>query len=260
MAIVNSVFVGRAQKSAGNGTFRTVRGRTIISQKVSKRGAITGSLSYNQFALAVISRFASIHAADIQVSFDPTTFGSARNAFFKLNYDQMKKAVKGLWAESLQVDAARLPSDAEIEQAITDYATEHPQAIYRIKKAGHAVVYLTGAWSESSNPVVWGSVSLDGVALDNGAQAPRIQDMDTFVFTYSGDLKTTPNLSWVVSDDFEFTEGVVTMDGDTFSTIDIEVPGKVTCIVKSAPIGKYLKTILIDNKPYIEFAEGANPD
>lgn len=260
MAIVNSVFVGRAQKSAGNGTFRTVRGRTIISQKVSKRGAITGSLSYNQFALAVISRYASIHAADIDVSFDPTTFGSARNAFFKLNYDQMKKAVKGLWAESLQVDAARLPSDAEIEQAITDYATEHPQAIYRIKKAGHAVVYLTGAWAESSNPVAWVSVSLNNAALISGEMAPLIEDEDTFVFAYNGNLDGKPKFSWIVSDSHDFSTGTTTMDADTFSTIDTETPGQVTCIVTSAPVGKYLKAILIDNKTFKEFSQAGTPD
>ena len=58
MAIISSVFMGRAKKSAGNATFRTVRGRTIASQKVAKKGTKTGKMSKNQFALAVISRFA----------------------------------------------------------------------------------------------------------------------------------------------------------------------------------------------------------
>lgn len=152
MAIVNSIFMGDARKSAGNGTFRTVRGRTIVSQKVSKRGAVTGSLSKNQFALAVISRFASLHAADILVSFDPTTYGSSRNAFFKLNYDALKAAVNGLYVDSLKQGASKLPTDAELEEAIADYAGENPKAIYRVKKAGYQVQYLTGAWSSAENP------------------------------------------------------------------------------------------------------------
>lgn len=152
MAIVNSVFLGRAKKSAGNGTFRTVRGRTIVSQKVAKKGAVVGNLSKNQFALAVISRFASIHAADIEVSFDKTTYGSARNAFFKLNYSAMKAAVQQLFVDSLLQGAPKLPTDGEIETAVATYATEHPQAIYRVKRAGYEVVYLTGSWASENNP------------------------------------------------------------------------------------------------------------
>lgn len=154
MAIINSVFMGRSKKSAGNATFRTVRGRTIVSQKVGKTGTITGNLSVNQFALAVISRFASLKAEDIAVSFDPTTFGSARNAFFKLNYGALKKAINGLYVESLKHGAAKLPTDSEILEAITDYATKNPQAIYRVKRAGLAVVYLTGEWDSEQNPDV----------------------------------------------------------------------------------------------------------
>lgn len=152
MAIINSVFVGRAKKSAGNATFRTVRGRTIASQKVAKTGTRVGSLSLNQFALAVISRFASLKAADINVSFDPTTYGSPRNAFFKLNYGPMKEAVRQLWMDSLKQDAAKLPQDAEIIDAITAYATANQTSIYRVKKAGMQVVYLTGEWTSDENP------------------------------------------------------------------------------------------------------------
>lgn len=153
MAIINSVFVGRAKKSAGNATFRTVRGRTIASQKVAKTGTRVGALSQNQFALAVISRFASLKAADIVASFDPTTYGSARNAFFKLNYGPMKEAVTQLWRDSHLAGAAKLPTDAEILTTIAEYSEENPNAIYRVKKAGYPVVYLQGEWSSDDNPV-----------------------------------------------------------------------------------------------------------
>lgn len=152
MAIISSVFMGRAKKSAGNATFRTVRGRTIASQKVAKKGTQTGKMSKNQFALAVISRFASLKAGDISVSFDATTYGSKRNAFFKLNYDQMKKAIEKLYVDSLLQGAANMPSDAEILEAVADYAAKNKQAIYRVKRAGFPVVYLTGEWTSEQNP------------------------------------------------------------------------------------------------------------
>ena len=152
MAIINSVFMGRAKKSAGNATFRTVRGRTIASQKVAKKGTMSGNLSANQFAMACISRFASLYANDIALSFDPTTYGSSRNAFFKVNYAALKKALNPLYVESLKHGADKIPADAEIISAIEAYATENPSDIYRVKKHGYEAVYLQGAWSSEDNP------------------------------------------------------------------------------------------------------------
>lgn len=152
MAIINSVFMGRAKKSAGNATFRTVRGRTIASQKVAKKGTIVGTLSRNQFALAVVSRFASLKALDINASFDPTTYGSQRNAFFKLNYAPIKEAIYQLYLDTLKQGAARIPSDEEILKAVEDYSKDNPTSIYRVKKAGFEVVYLNGEWTSEQNP------------------------------------------------------------------------------------------------------------
>lgn len=152
MAIINSVFMGRAKKSAGNATFRTVRGRTIASQKVAKKGSMSGNLSANQYAMACISRFASIFAFDITASFDPTTYGSSRNAFFKVNYTPLKKAFNPLYVESLKHGADKLPTDSQIIAAVETYATENPNEIYRIKKHGYEAVYLNGAWSSEDNP------------------------------------------------------------------------------------------------------------
>lgn len=152
MAIINSVFMGRAKKSAGNATFRTVRGRTIASQKVAKKGTMSGNLSANQFTMACISRFASLYAFDISVSFDPTTYGSSRNAFFKVNYAALKKALNPLYLESLKHGADKIPSDSEIIAAIETYATANPSDIYRVKKHGFEAVYLNGAWSSEDNP------------------------------------------------------------------------------------------------------------
>lgn len=165
MAVVNSVFLGTARKSAGNGTFRTVRGRTIASQKVSKTGPYNGPLTLNQFALAMVSRYASLYAEDIDVSFDKTTYGSARNAFFKLNYGAMKDALRSLWADSLQTGAARYPSDAQLTNAIGAYAQANPNTIYRKKKAGEAIEYLAGNWDGSdvdTNPDSGGDTSGGG--------------------------------------------------------------------------------------------------
>lgn len=151
MAIIRSMGVGSAKKSMGNVTYRTVRGRTIGSQKVASRPLTRATdISVNQFVFGLITRFMAIHAADIMVSFNRTKFGSERNYFAKVNYSALRLALTSLYnAGVTSVDDI---SDAQIEQAIAAYATANPQAIYRVKRSGYDVVYLTGEWSSEQNP------------------------------------------------------------------------------------------------------------
>lgn len=152
MAIIRSLAVGKARKSAGNVTFRTVRGRTIMSEKVAERPVTKGegyAMTPVQFTFACLSRFAAAHASDINVSFDATKYGSPRNFFAKLNYYGFSQALATLYAS--KPDAGKV-TDAEIEQAISDYATDNPSAIYRVRRAGYTTVYLSGEWTSSDNP------------------------------------------------------------------------------------------------------------
>lgn len=152
MAIIRSIAVGKARKSAGNVTFRTVRGRTIMSEKVAERPVTKGegyAMSPVQFTFACLSRFAAAHASDINVSFDATRYGSQRNYFAKLNYYAFSQALSPLYAS--KPDAGQV-TDTEIEQAIADYAEENPSAIYRVRRSGYTTVYLNGAWVSSDNP------------------------------------------------------------------------------------------------------------
>lgn len=152
MAIIRSIAVGKARKSAGNVTFRTVRGRTIMSEKVAERPVTKGegyAMSPVQFTFACLSRFAAAHASDINVSFDATRYGSQRNYFAKLNYYAFSQALSTLYAS--KPDAGQV-TDTEIEQAIADYAEGNPSAIYRVRRSGYTTVYLNGAWVSSDNP------------------------------------------------------------------------------------------------------------
>lgn len=153
MAIINSAFIGRGRKSAGNATFRTVRGRTIASMKVAKKGSQGSYKSRAQFMMAVISRFAAIKKSDIMVSFDPTSYGSSRNAFFKINYEVLVKAMKSLYAQFIASEHRDFPTDTQILAAVAEYASANPSEIVRVKKAGYDVVYLDGEWTSEQNPI-----------------------------------------------------------------------------------------------------------
>lgn len=157
MAIINSLGIGRAKKSAGNLTYRTVRGRCIASQKQEKRGPVKGAYSIAQATFSLVSTFMRAHAADIDVSFDKTACGSSRNNFYKTNKSALAAALATLANEYAY--AKNKANIAAIDAAIAAYAQQNPQAIVRVKLSGFDNVYLTGAWSSDDNPVVGGGIN-----------------------------------------------------------------------------------------------------
>lgn len=159
MAIINAVGVGRAKKSIGNITYRSVRGRTIASQKrvQGEQGAITRGLSGNlrKPIFAMINLYMAEHASDIQVSFNRSKYGSQRNYFFTINYRALSSALMALASTASITN--ELPSLEEIDAAIATYATEHPTAIYRVRLDGFTITYMTGAWASDDNPISGGA-------------------------------------------------------------------------------------------------------
>ena len=157
MAIINSLGIGRGKKSAGNLTYRTVRGRCIASQKQEKRGPVKGAYSIAQATFSLVSTFMRAHAADIDVSFDKTTYGSARNNFYKTNKSALAAALATLANEYAY--AKNKADITAIDAAIAAYAQQNQKAIVRVKLSGFDTVYLTGAWSSDDNPVAGGGIN-----------------------------------------------------------------------------------------------------
>lgn len=166
MAIINSMGVGRARKSAGNMTYRTVRGRTIGSQKImsATTRVPTGAQTEKQKVFGLISIFMAAHASSINQSFDKTKYGSERNYFMKVNYSGLYAALSAVPADATL---------ATVEEAIATYAEDNPTAIYRVKKAGVPAVYLDGAWDDAANPIT-GTVTYNGSKLVEGASAVQL--------------------------------------------------------------------------------------
>lgn len=103
MAILLNIISSGSRKSAGAATFRRVRGRTIMSQKrggmsasAMETRAATGLVrTYREAVFYVVTSFAAGMAQSINASFEPTRYGSSRNAFFKLNYSVIELALNG---------------------------------------------------------------------------------------------------------------------------------------------------------------------
>ena len=165
MAIISSMGVGKARKSMGNVTYRTVRGRTVGSQKRAATGSTATTrgdgavMSRQQALFGMVSMYMQAHASDIDVSFNKSRFGSRRNYFFKTNRKAMFAALAPLATVAMN---SGYPSLADVESAIASYATENPTAIYRVKLSGFEPVYLSGAWSSDDNPISGGGTQVIG--------------------------------------------------------------------------------------------------
>lgn len=102
MAIDGGILMSGIRRSAGNSTWRRVRGRTIMTQKrqsgknTMQTRAVGGLIrTYREALFFIMSAFADGMQNSINESFNPTKYGSRRNAFFKLNYSAVEKALNG---------------------------------------------------------------------------------------------------------------------------------------------------------------------
>ena len=80
--------------------------------------------------------YIGMHRADINASFDKTKYGSQGNYFYKVNKAAMETAVQEL------VPTAQNATPAQVEEAVTTYATANPTSIYCVKLSGAETVYL----------------------------------------------------------------------------------------------------------------------
>ena len=102
MAIDNGNLMSGIRGSAGNTTWRRVRGRTIQCQKrqsgknTIQTRAVGGLVrTYREALFFCMSAFADGMQNSINESFIPTKYGSRRNAFFKMNYSAVELALNG---------------------------------------------------------------------------------------------------------------------------------------------------------------------
>ncbi len=102
MAVDAGILNSGLRRSAGNATWRRVRGRVIMTQKrqsgkntIQTRAAGGLVRTYREALFYIMSAFADGMQNSINESFMPTKYGSRRNAFFKLNYSAVEKALNG---------------------------------------------------------------------------------------------------------------------------------------------------------------------
>lgn len=95
MAITNSNAVGKANKSAGQNTYRTVRGRVIMSQRITTNKSQTPLQIDQRGKFKTGSTSISRIAFYINRAYDKSKYGSQRNNF----YTQNKAMLLGLFPD-----------------------------------------------------------------------------------------------------------------------------------------------------------------
>lgn len=227
MAIIKSIAVGKARNSAGNVTFRTVRGRTIMSEKVTANPSVTRNPSQelNIKLFGLIARFMRAHASSIAVSFDKSKYGSQRNYMQRINSYHLRQALTPL-AEG--VDEVWQVSATEIEDAVGTYAAENPDTILRVKRTGYELEYLTGNWDDNDNPddptPKFAEFKINGTVVEDGKVNVVIDQGDTIsvegagltnaalAFTFdgvSGEIPHTTALSGITATNAVISGSVV---------------------------------------------------
>lgn len=90
MAIVNSLAVGKATKTAGEITYANVRGRTIARRRIIANKSDTAEQRRQRTQFGKVSTLAAIIDPYIKQNFVPSAYGSARNRFIKSCWAQIR--------------------------------------------------------------------------------------------------------------------------------------------------------------------------
>lgn len=83
MAIINSLAIGKSVKSAGNLTYKTVRGRTIASQRITTNRSNTAAQQMQRSSFGNSNQAMQLVLPWINSCFEKSKYGSSRNAFLK---------------------------------------------------------------------------------------------------------------------------------------------------------------------------------
>lgn len=85
MAIINSLAIGKSYKSAGNLTYKTVRGRTIASQRITQNKSNTMAQGMQRGRFGATAQCMQLFLPYVNNFFEKTKYGSARNQYVRMN-------------------------------------------------------------------------------------------------------------------------------------------------------------------------------
>ena len=148
MAQIKQVGIGRKSTGTIDGiTYYTLNGKTYARTTPTMPASVynTTEARIRQAIFKMIQMHMKHHLRTIRQTITNKS-GSPSNRYFSLNYKALSQALQAL--AELYVEGQDV-TITDVEQAISDYAAEHPTSIKIASKSGYQEVYLTGLWPET---------------------------------------------------------------------------------------------------------------
>ncbi len=180
--------IGVGQKSSGtlDGiTYVTRKGVTFArtAPKMPARMFKTSEARKRQAIFKMIQMHIKYHLHTIKATFESSDRGSVSNNYYHTNCTALTDALASLAEHYVNGEDITI---TDVENAICNYASEHPKSIKIACKSGKSFVYLTGAWPESITLTPSGSDSITIISVgDNGEKTVIKPDGTTTVSTGS---------------------------------------------------------------------------
>lgn len=149
MAKVTQVGPGRKTTGTIDGiTYVTRNGVTYARSTPTMPASVynTPAAKKRQAIFKMVQMHLKFHLHTIKQTFSAKGNGTPANRYYSLNGKALTAALDTL--ADLYV-AGEDVTITDVEQAIADYAAEHPKSIRIASKSGYAEVFLTGEWPDT---------------------------------------------------------------------------------------------------------------
>lgn len=170
MAQIKQVGIGRKSTGTIDGiTYYTLNGKTYARTTPTMPASVynTTEARIRQAVFKMIQMHMKHHLRTIRQTITNKS-GSPSNRYFSLNYKALSQALQAL--AELYVEGQDV-TITDVEQAISDYAAEHPTSIKIASKSGYQDVYLTGPWPDTITlNALAGDQTVIIIVAENGTQ------------------------------------------------------------------------------------------
>ena len=194
MAKVTQVGPGRKTTGTIDGITYVTRGGVTYARSAPTMPASvynTPAAKKRQAIFKFIQMHLKYHLRTIKQTFTPKGNGSPTNRYYSLNNKGLSAALDSL--AELYLDGEDV-TITDVEQAISDYAAEHPTSIRIGSLSGYQEVYLTGPWPST---ITLNALSGDSTVIiivnEYGVQTTINADGTVTTGTYSGHTDSTDN-------------------------------------------------------------------
>lgn len=186
MAQIKQVGIGRKSTGTIDGiTYYTLNGKTYARTTPTMPASVynTTEARIRQAIFKMIQMHMKHHLRTIRQTITNKS-GSPSNRYFSLNYKALSQALQAL--AELYVEGQDV-TITDVEQAISDYAAEHPTSIKIASKSGYQDVYLTGPWPDTITlNALAGDQTVIIIVAENGTQTTINADGTVTTGTYTG--------------------------------------------------------------------------